>query len=104
MYFEMRTYTIKLGKTQEYLQLFEEVALPIISKYSTLVGYWYTDIGDLNQVIHIWKYESLDDRAIKRRALYSDPEWIEKVLPAAGPLLEKQENKIMYAANFSPIK
>ena len=34
MVHEMRTYTIKVGKLQEYLHLFEEVGLPIISKYS----------------------------------------------------------------------
>lgn len=100
----MRTYTIKIGKTQEYLKLFEEVALPIISKYAKLVGYWYTDIGELNQVVHIWEYESLDERRKRRTALYEDPEWKEKFLPIAAPMLEKQETKIMYAANFSPIK
>lgn len=100
----MRTYTIKIGKTQEYLKLFEEVALPIISKYAKLVGYWYTDIGELNQVIHIWEYDSLDDRKKKREALYQDEDWVNQFLPIAGPMLEKQETKIMYAANFSPIK
>lgn len=104
MYYEMRTYTLKVGKLQEYLKLFEEVGLPIISKYAKLVGYWYTDIGELNQVIHIWEYESLDERRKRRTALYEDPDWVEKFLPVAMPMLEKQETKIMYAANFSPIK
>lgn len=104
MYYEMRTYTIKIGKLPEYLKLFEEVAMPIISKYSKLVGYWYTDIGELNQIVHIWEYESLDERRKRRAALYEDPEWVQNFLPIAGPMLEKQETKIMYAANFSPIK
>ncbi len=100
----MRTYTIKIGKLPEYLKLFEEVAMPIISKYAKLVGYWYTDIGELNQIVHIWEYESLDERRKRRTELYEDPDWVQNFLPLAGPMLEKQETKIMYAANFSPIK
>ncbi|WP_047153882.1 NIPSNAP family protein [Aneurinibacillus tyrosinisolvens] len=104
MIHEMRTYSVKIGKTQEYLQLFEEIGLAIISKYAKLVGYWYTEIGELNQIIHIWEYESLDLRAERRKALYSDPEWLEEFIPKAMPLLEKQESKILYPAAFSPIK
>jgi hypothetical protein len=104
MVYELRTYTIKVGKMQEYLRLFEEIGAPIISKYTNLVGFWYTEIGELNQVVHLWSYESLDIRAEKRKALYSDPEWLDKFIPPLLPLLEKQENKILYPANFSPLQ
>ena len=50
MYYEMRTYTIQVGKVAEYLDHFEKVGLPIISKYAKLVGMWYTEHGELNQV------------------------------------------------------
>ena len=104
MFYEMRTYTLKIGKTQEYLKLFEEVGLPIISKYAKLVGYWYTDIGELNQIVHIWEYPSMDERAVKRKQLYQDPEWVEDFLPIALPMLEKQESKLLNPTNFSPIR
>ncbi|CAH0343858.1 NIPSNAP family protein [Bacillus sp. CECT 9360] len=104
MIYEMRTYSIKVGKTQEYLKLFEEIGLPLITKYAKLVGYWYTEIGELNQVIHVWEYESLDTRAERRRALYNDQDWLENFISIALPLLEKQESKILHATNFSPIR
>lgn len=104
MYFEMRTYTIRPGKVKDYLKHFETVGLPIISRYAKLIGYWYTEIGELNQLVHIWAYESLDDRSQKRAALYKDPEWVANFLPVAGPMLEKQENKILLPAEFSPIR
>ena len=100
----MRTYTLKIGKVPEYLQLFEEMGYPIISKYSKLVGFWSTEIGELNQIVHIWEYESLDDRAERRKDLYKDSEWTEKFIPLVLPLFEKQENKILYPTNFSPIQ
>lgn len=77
MYYEMRTYTVQIGKMNEYLRHFEKEGLPVISRYATLVGWWYTEIGELNQVVHIWAYESLDDRIKRRTALYEDPDWLE---------------------------
>jgi len=104
MYFEMRTYTVRVGKLKDYLAHFEAVGLPIISRYAKLVGYWHTEIGELNQLIHIWAYESLDDRAAKRAALYQDLDWQANFIPIALPMLEKQETKILLAADFSPIR
>ncbi len=54
MFYEMRTYTLHIGKMKEYLEHFEKEGLPVISRYATLVGWWYTEIGELNQVVHIW--------------------------------------------------
>lgn len=104
MIYEIRTYTVKIGKLNPYVKHFEEVGLPIISKYSKLIGYWYKETGELNQIIHIWEYENSDIRIEKRKALYNDPEWIKKFIPIALPMLLKQESHLMTAANFSPIK
>jgi hypothetical protein len=104
MYYEMRTYSIKVGKMKEYLKHFEEVGLPIISKYAKLVGWWYTEIGELNQVVHIWGYESLDERISKREDLYNDEDWLGLFVPKAFSMLERQESKLLRAADFSPIR
>ncbi|MGO4332657.1 NIPSNAP family protein [Cupriavidus sp. 2TAF22] len=104
MHYEMRTYTIQIGKMQEYLQHFEKEGLPVISRYATLVGWWYTEIGELNQVVHIWAYESLDDRIERRAALYRDPDWLERFVPKAFPMLIRQESKLLRPAAFSPIR
>lgn len=104
MHYEMRTYTLQVGKTKEYLAHFEKVGLPIISKYATLVGWWYTEIGELNQIIHIWAYPSLDDRTERRAALYRDEAWLNDFVPKAFPMLLKQESTLLVAANFSPIQ
>lgn len=104
MYFEMRTYTIKIGKMNDYITLFQNIGLPIISKYAKLIGYWQAESGELNQIIHIWAYESLDDRIQKRQALYQDKEWLTAFIPEALPMLEKQESRILIPSSFSPIQ
>ncbi len=104
MHFEMRTYTIRPGMVDAYLQLFGDVGLPILSRYAKLVGFWRTDIGELNQLVHIWAYESLDGRAEKRAALYRDENWRADFLPLAAPMLERQESKLLLPAEFSPLR
>ena len=84
-----------IGTMQTYLKHFEENGLPVISRYATLVGWWYSEFGELNQVIHLWAYESLDERINKRAALYQDPDWLEGFVPIAFPMLEKMESKLL---------
>jgi hypothetical protein len=102
--YELRTYQLKVGAVQKYLQQFEHKGLPIISKYGTLVGYWTVDTGVLHRVIHIWSYNDLEHRQRARRQCMQDKDWTEGYLPLATPLIEAQESVIMSAANFSPIR
>ena len=104
MIYEIRTYTIKVGKVNEYVKHFEQVGLPIISKYSRLVGYWLTETGKLNQIIHIWEYTDFDDRTQKRAALYEDKDWNEHFIKKAMEMIIEQESRIMRATSFSPIR
>ena len=39
-----------------------------------LIGYFTTEIGTLNQIVHMWGYESMAQRQERRTALYSDPD------------------------------
>ena len=48
MVYEMRVYTLQPGKVPAFLELIEKEALPVISKYSKLVGFWSTEVGALN--------------------------------------------------------
>jgi NIPSNAP protein len=72
MIYEIRTYNLKPGCVGEYERRFAD-ALEVRSQYSALYGFWHTDIGPLNQVVHIWAYESLQQRASIRAAVARDP-------------------------------
>ena len=58
MIYEVRTYTLKPGTVAEFEENFAK-ALPAREKVSPLGAFWHTDIGPLNQVIHVWPYENL---------------------------------------------
>ena len=68
--YELRTYTLYVGKMAEAVAVYQEH--PWYDKYSDkLVGYFQSDIGALNQLVHLWKYE---DDADRRHDLMSNAE------------------------------
>ena len=77
MIVDLRTYTLVPGRLKAYLELYEKEGLPIqIRHVGKPIGFFTTEIGTLNQVVHLWGYQSLADRERRRAALESDPDWI----------------------------
>ena len=72
MFYELRTYRLKPGGVPKFEKAFGE-GIEVRQKYSRLVGFWHTEIGPLNQVLHLWAYESLQERAEARAAAAKDP-------------------------------
>ncbi len=104
MIYEERTYTIVTGRMEEYLKNYEELGLPVqLEVLGTLVGFFRTEIGGLDKVVHIWGYDSLDDRLEKRETLASHPDW-PRYLEANLALIVDQENRLLIPASFSPLK
>ncbi|HTZ80768.1 MAG TPA: NIPSNAP family protein [Stellaceae bacterium] len=103
MIVEQRTYLVKLGKTPEYLRAVETLGLPVMREcLGGLIGYFVTDVGPLNEVVHLWAYESLEDRARRRAACAAHPGWA-PFIDVVRPLLEHQASRVMTVAPFTPI-
>ena len=103
MFYELRTYRLKIGAVPAYIQLVQEEGLAIQKRHlGKLVGYFSTDIGSLNQIVHLWAFESLDDRDRRRAALLMDPLW-KAFLPKLQILIEEMECKILKPMPFSPL-
>ena len=102
MIVDVRTYTLVPRKTPAYLEKFEKLALPVCQRHGfQLMGYYTSQIGALNQVVHLWRYENLADLERKRQARDADPDWA-KFLGATEGMVMMQEDKIMKPAPFSP--
>jgi len=92
MIYEIRTYTVKPGNVPEYEKRFAD-AVDVRMQYSPLYGMWHTEIGPLNQIIHIWSYDSLQHRADTRAAAGRDSSG--KWPPKTSDLLVAQETDIL---------
>jgi hypothetical protein len=103
MIYEMRTYGMKVGSVPVYLQLVEEEGIQIQKGHlGDLVGYFSTEIGQLNEIVHIWAFADLADRAARRTRLAADPGW-QRFEPKIQALIDTMENKILLPAPFSPL-
>ncbi|GLK59883.1 NIPSNAP family protein [Azotobacter vinelandii] len=106
MYYELRTYTIKPTRLADWLALYKSDALPLqMEVLGNLVGFFVTEFGGANQVVHIWAYESLDDRQARRGRMAADPRWLEfsrknKELDAVVSL----DSRLMRPTDFSPLQ
>lgn len=74
MIYEMRTYELEIAQVPEFENRFAK-KLPHRLEFSTLAGLWHTEIGTLNQVVHIWPYEDLNKRAEIRKKAVEAGSW-----------------------------
>ena len=100
MYVEERVYTVQPGKSAEYLKNYAEIGLQVQLRHLPhLTGYYFTEVGDLNLIIHQWAYDDLNQRDKCRAALAADPDW-QTYLVKNRPLIVSQENRLMKCAPF----
>jgi hypothetical protein len=98
MIFELRTYTLKHGSLSEVVKAASTVSRDIRKDdYGKLEGYWQTEIGPLNQVLHLWSYQSLNERAQLRAELNKNPRWSAEYVPLIRPNLIRQDIRLLNA-------
>jgi hypothetical protein len=78
MIYEFRTYTLKPRSLAEVEKRYGE-AYEYRKKYSPLAAFWHTEIGPLNEIIHVWGYRDLAERARIRAEAAKDPNWPPKI-------------------------
>jgi len=100
MFVDERIYTLHAGQVPVFLKLYEEEAMECqVSILGKMVGYYFTDIGPLKQIVHMWGYESLDDRFERRKLLQASPIW-QAYAQKMRPLVVNVENKLLVPAPF----
>lgn len=105
MLYEMRTYTAHVGKLGELKKLYQEIGFPVLcaggfDKY--LVGYFIADTGNLNQLVHIWRFEEDGDRPAFWARLLADKDFNEKFLPTFRTCVATMEMKLFRPAPWGP--
>jgi hypothetical protein len=104
MIVEERTYTLKPGTVHMYYEDYSPRGLAIQTRIlGNLIGYFHTEIGELNKVVHLWGYDSLAEREKRRIALFQDKEWLD-YLKQSPDIVTFMESRILVPAPFSPIR
>jgi len=96
MVYELRCYTLFPGKMPEDLKAAETIGRPArANNYGVNHGYWTSEFGALNQIWHLWKYDSLNDRERLRGELMKNKDWTEKYVPTIRPWIQRQDLRVM---------
>ena len=100
--YELRTYTFQVGKLAEAVELYGKEGWPALQKHpARLVGYFTGDIGALNQLVHLWKFDDDADRRKFWAGVYADAAFM-TFAKKLRPLILTQENKLMMDAPWGP--
>ncbi|MDF2463869.1 MAG: hypothetical protein K0Q43_2104 [Ramlibacter sp.] len=106
MLIEERHYLLKPEfTTAAYLDIFvSSGALDLQRRIlGNLLGYFTTEIGELNALVHLWGYESFEERTRRRVLLNTEPAWHE-YLVRIRPMLRSMTNRLLVPTDFSPIR
>ncbi|BDD91982.1 NIPSNAP family protein [Pandoraea sp. NE5] len=106
MILEIRTYKCKVGTVAAFLDSYEREGLPLQVQYlGEPIGFFVSDVGPLNEVVHLWRFDSFADREARRDELGKDEHWREflRAAASAGYLLS-QENAIYRPTKFSKLR
>ncbi|MBL8833091.1 MAG: NIPSNAP family protein [Rhodospirillales bacterium] len=97
---DFRLYTAFHGKLGELVKVYQALGLETQVKHlGNCLGWYQSDIGGQNQILHLWGYKDAADRQTRRAAMNADPKWGE-YLKAATPLLSRMTNQLLLNAPF----
>jgi NIPSNAP len=97
MIIEVRTYQLKPGSVAEVEKRFGE-GLPAREKLSKLAALWHTEVGPLNEITHIWTYDSFEHRSAIRAEAVATKVWPPKI----AEFIVAMQSEAFVPAPFSP--
>ncbi len=102
--YELRTYSLYVGKLGEAVQLYKELGWPALEKGGfgrKLVGYFTSDTGTLSQLVHLWKFDDDADRRNHWGTLFQDDDFM-AFAAKIRPLIMRQDNQLLLEAPWGP--
>lgn len=98
---DFRVYTMRSGGVDEFLRLAKLHMLPVQARHlGQPLAFYKTEIGQQENVMHLWGFESLADMEQRRASRDADSEW-GTYLQASDGLIKRQENTVLKQA---PVK
>ncbi|HBK08083.1 MAG TPA: hypothetical protein DDZ81_19890, partial [Acetobacteraceae bacterium] len=97
MIIEVRTYQLKPNAVAEVEKRFAD-ALPAREKLSKLAAFWHTEVGPLNEITHVWTYDSFEQRMAIRAEAIKTGVWPPKI----SEFIVSMNSEAFLPAPFSP--
>jgi len=98
--YEIRSYFLKPGTMIEWSNNWER-AITFRQSHNEAWGGYFSQVGRLYTVHHIWCYKSLQVRKENREDAWLNTGW-ESIVSHTVPLIRKYNSKMLYSNTFSP--
>ena len=100
MLYEVRTYRLKPRGVPEFINTFGK-AYEKRKSLSKIAAFFHTEIGPLNEVIHIWPYKDGVERDKKRAKSVSDKKY--SWPPKVAHLQENMQSELFTPSPMTPV-
>ncbi|KAJ7070781.1 hypothetical protein C8F01DRAFT_975748, partial [Mycena amicta] len=100
--FELRSYQLKPGTLLEWENTWRR-GIEARRKFVSPVGAWFSQIGRLHQVHHLWQYSNLEARKEMREKAWQIDGWAETV-SKTSQLTKFMDSLVLRPLEFSPLK
>ena len=96
MLIEERCYVLHATSSpQDFLEAYRKTGQEVQTRtLGGLVGYYVTEIGELNAIVSLWRYDSFEQRQSRRATLAKDPQW-QVYLAVVRPMIKSLTNRLM---------
>ncbi|MEM7405227.1 MAG: NIPSNAP family protein [Pseudomonadota bacterium] len=102
--YELRTYDLQVGTLGQVLQLYKDLGWPALESGGfddNLVGYFTSDVGELNQLVHLWKFDDDETRRAFWKRLFRDEAFM-TFAHKLRPFIHRQRNQLLLNAPWGP--
>lgn len=99
--YELRSYKLQPGTMVDWAGEWNQVFARKLRQHETPVGGFFTDIGDLNRIYHIWAYDDLAHRRNVRNEAWAVDTWRE-VVANTQKLCTTMTSDVLVPMDFSP--
>ncbi|GAA6073595.1 protein NipSnap homolog 2-like, partial [Tachysurus ichikawai] len=100
--YELRSYQLRPGTMIEWGNYWAR-AIELRQQNNEAVGGFFSQIGNLYMVHHLWAYKDLQSREETRNAAWQHEGW-DEVVYYTVPLIQHMESRIMIPLKTSPLK
>ena len=101
MIVDYRAYTFKPGTVPVFLEMFEKEGLEVQKRIlGNFLGIYRTEVGNVNEVIHMWGYENMAERERRRALWFQDAGFLDYV-KRVRELITAQEVRILIPSPIS---
>lgn len=95
---DIRIYSIRPRKMNAFIEVFDTLGMPVQLRHlGAPLGVYVNIVGDINECVHIWGFDSMADFEKRSAARNADPDW-PAYLGASGEFIIAQNTRLVRRA------